>query len=60
MTKLKKYMRLKKHILYVEKRVLDLRGEICRQAILYGNVDQDVRQLFLKYNAYLRSLKNPI
>jgi len=53
-------MRLKKHILYVEKRVLELRGEICKQAILYGNVDQDVRQLFLKYNAYLRSLENPI
>ena len=58
MTKLKKYMRLKKHILYVEKRVLDLRGEICRQAILYGNVDQDVRQLFLKYNTYLRDLED--
>ena len=51
-------MLLKKHILYVEKRVLDLRGEICRQAILYGNVDQDVRQLFLKYNTYLRDLED--
>jgi len=49
-------MRTKKHILYVEKRVLELRGEICKQAILYGNVDQDVRQRFLKYNLYLRRL----
>jgi len=53
---LKEYLRYKKHIGYVEKRTLDLRNSICRQAVLYGNVDKLTRTLFLKYNEYLKEL----
>ena len=53
---LKDYLRKKRHILYVEKRVVQLRGEICQQAVLYGTVDISIRELYLKYNEYLVSL----
>lgn len=41
---------------YVEKRTLDLRNQICRQAVAFGNVDKTTRELFLKYNDYLKTL----
>lgn len=53
---LKDYLRKKRHVLYVEKRVVQLRGEICQQAVLYGTVDISIRELYLKYNEYLVSL----
>ena len=53
---LKEYLRYKKHIAYVEKQTLELRNSICRQAVLYGNVDKITRTLFLKYNEYLKQL----
>jgi len=54
---LKDYLRKKRHVLYVEKRVVELRGEICQQAVLYGTVDISIRELYLKYNEYLVSLQ---
>jgi len=54
---LKEYLRKKRHVLYVEKRVVELRGEICQQAVLYGTVDISIRELYLKYNEYLVSLQ---
>ena len=41
---------------YVEKRTLDLRNQICRQAVAFGNVDKTTRELCLKYNDYLKTL----
>jgi hypothetical protein len=55
---LKEYLKWKKHIAYVEKRTLDLRNQICRQAVTFGNVDRTTRELFLKYNDYLKTLYN--
>jgi len=55
---LKEYLRKKRHVLYVEKRVVELRGEICQQAVLYGTVDISIRELYLKYNEYLVELTN--
>ena len=54
---LKEYLRYKKHVSYVESRVVELRNSICRQAIMYGNVDRTTRDLFLKYNDYLKLLR---
>jgi len=53
-----KYLRNKKHYNYVEKSVLELRNDICRQATLYGTVDDRKRKLYLKYNNYLIKLTN--
>jgi len=53
---LKDYLRKKRHVLYVEKRVVELRGDICQQAVLYGTVDISIRELYLKYNKYLVEL----
>tara|TARA_R100001440_G_scaffold60417_2_gene80260 strand:- start:659 stop:859 length:201 start_codon:yes stop_codon:yes gene_type:complete len=50
----KKYNRCLLHKRYVEKRVTDLRNEICRDAILYGKVDSLKRELLLKYNHKLK------
>ena len=55
---LKDYLRKKRHVLYVEKRVVELRGDICQQAVLYGTVDISIRELYLKYNEYLVELTN--
>jgi len=55
---LKKYMRLKEHISYVESRVVELRRKICNQAVKYGNVSIKTRKQYLKYNEYLRKLKD--
>ena len=54
---LQKYLRYKKHISYVESRVVQLRSNICKQAVLYGNVSNITRQLYLKYNDYLKILR---
>ena len=54
---LKEYLRYRKHIDYVQNRTLELRSKICKQACLYGNVDQLTRKLYLKYNRYLQLLK---
>lgn len=53
---LKDYLRRKRHVLYVEKRVVELRGDICQQAVLYGSVDTKTRDFYLKYNGYLVKL----
>ena len=50
----KKYNRCLIHKRYVEKRVTDLRNEICRDAIIYGKVDPFKRELLLKYNHKLK------
>ena len=55
---LKKYMRLRDHIFYVESRVVELRRKICNQAVKYGNVSIKTRKQYLKYNEYLRKLKD--
>jgi hypothetical protein len=52
----KDYLRKKRHVLYVEKRVVELRGDICQQAVLYGSVDTKTRDFYLKYNEYLVKL----
>ncbi len=54
---LKQYLKYKKHISYVESRVVELRGRICKQAVMYGNVDKVTRELFAKYNKYLLKLR---
>ena len=53
---LQDYLRRKRHVLYVEKRVLELRSSICQQAVLYGSVDTRTRDFYLKYNEYLVKL----
>ncbi len=42
---------------YVRRRTLELRSKICKQACLYGTVDETTRILYLKYNRYLHLLK---
>ena len=54
MSKLGKYLRMKKHRLYLEKSVIEMRSKICRQACLTGTVDMNDRHLFLKYNNRLK------
>ena len=54
---LKQYLKYKRHIALVESRVVELRASICKQAVLYGTVDNLTRDLFLKYNNYLKLLR---
>jgi hypothetical protein len=54
----KDYTRYKRHVLYVEKRVLELRSSICNEACLYGSVDTFTRDMYLKYNDYLVKIKS--
>ena len=56
-TKIGAYLRRQRHIHYVESYVIQLRTRLCSQAIMYRNVDRNIRDLFLKYNEYLRQLK---
>lgn len=56
MGKLSQYLRQKRHKLYVEERVLELRSKITIEAIATGCADKQTRRLFLKYNEYLKSL----
>ena len=53
-----KYLRYKKHVSYVETRLMHLRNNICKQAVLYGDVDNITRTNYLKYNNYLLKLRN--
>ena len=53
-----KYIKYKKHVSYVETRLMHLRNNICKQAVLYGDVDDIVRKQYLKYNNYLLKLTN--
>jgi hypothetical protein len=46
----------RKHIAYVEKRVVQLRKQIADQAVQFGYIDQMARTQFLKYNEYLKKL----
>ena len=53
-----KYLRYKKHISVIETRLMHLRNKICKQAVLYGDVDIITRKQYLKYNKYLLKLRN--
>ena len=53
-----KYLRYKKHVSYVETRLMQLRNNICKQAVIYGDVDDIIRKQYLKYNKYLLKLRN--
>jgi len=53
-----KYLKYKKHIQHVETRCMHLRNKICKQAVLYGDVDNVTRQLYKKYNNYLKIIRN--
>lgn len=54
MSRVGRYLRMKKHRSYLEKSVIEMRSKICRQACLTGNVDLIDRHLFLKYNNRLK------
>ena len=54
---LQQYIKNAKHIDYVRRRTLELRSKICKQACLFGTVDETTRILYLKYNRYLHLLK---
>mgnify|MGYP004299008387 CR=1 FL=1 len=60
MKKIGAYLRKQKHKSYVEKMVTEMRAKVCSQAIMYGNVDKNSRDLFLKYNNYLRKLNKEL
>ena len=53
-----KYLRYKKHVSVIETRLMHLRNKICKQAVLYGDVDNVIRKQYLKYNKYLLKLRN--
>lgn len=52
----KNYKRHLDHKKYVEKRVTDLRYEICMDAIHKGDISQLKRHWLLKYNEHLKHL----
>ena len=54
MSRVGRYLRMKKHRSYLEKSVIEMRSKICRQACLTGTVDLNDRHLFLKYNNRLK------
>ncbi len=54
MSRVGRYLRMKKHRSYLEKSVIEMRSKICRQACLTGIVDMNDRHLFLKYNNRLK------
>ena len=51
--RLGKHFRNKRHRLYLEAAVTEMRSKICKQACLIGEVDLVARNLFLKYNRKL-------
>jgi len=57
MEEIRKYIKYREHVKHVELRINDLRNKICKQACLYGTVDEVNRKLYLKYNKYLKILK---
>jgi len=52
------YLKYKKHVNYVESRVVQLRAKICKDATMYGTIGTVTRELFLKYNNYLIKLRD--
>jgi hypothetical protein len=60
MKKIGGYIRKLKHKRYVEKIVTEMRGKVCSQAIMYGSSDVVTRNLYLKYNAYLKKLNEEL
>ena len=52
------YLRYKKHYNYVEKRTVELRAKICKDATMHGTIGTVTRELYLKYNKYLIKLTN--
>ena len=57
MEEMRRYIKYREHVRYVELRCNDLRNKICKQACTHGTVDQVNRKLYMKYNKYLRILK---
>jgi hypothetical protein len=55
---LKEYLRYKKHIRYVEERVVELRSKITMEAMETGCADKQTRRLFFKYNEYLLKIQS--
>ena len=51
------YIRRQKHIKYVEEYVTEMRNRVVSRACLYGNTDVIERDLYLKYNEYLKELR---
>jgi hypothetical protein len=56
--KLSGHFRRRRHRLYLEAAVTEMRGRICKQACLIGEVDLVARNLFLKYNRKLMEFDN--
>ena len=52
--RLGEHFRRRRHRLYLEAAVTEMRGKICKQACLIGEVDMVARALFWKYNNKLR------
>lgn len=50
------FSRILRHKRYVEKRVTELRSEICMDAIHNGDINQLKRHWLLKYNEHLKHL----
>ena len=57
MEEIRKYIKYREHVKFVELRCNELRNKICRQATVHGTVDQTNRKLYIKYNKYLLILK---
>ena len=57
MEEIRKYIKYREHVKFVELRCNDLRNKICKQACMHGTVDQTNRKLYIKYNRYLQILK---
>ena len=51
------YIRRQRHIRYVEDYVTEMRSRVVSRACLYGNTDVTERDLYLKYNEYLKELR---
>ena len=53
---LKKFKRCVLHKHYVESRILELRNDICQDALNKGTINVVKRKLLFKYNKYLIKL----
>lgn len=51
--RLGEHFRRRRHRLYLEAAVTEMRSKICKQACLIGEVDMTTRHLFLKFNRKL-------
>ena len=56
--RINQHFRKQRHASYLLSRIVDLRNQICRQACMYGTVDELTRILYLKYNTRLHELQN--